>query len=47
MISEDYVNGRPILDTHRGALLEERLYHADGQILDEVYEYGSFLQSRM
>jgi predicted CXXCH cytochrome family protein len=23
------------------------LYHADGQILDEVFEYGSFLQSRM
>ena len=23
------------------------LYHADGQILDEVYEYGSFLQSKM
>jgi predicted CXXCH cytochrome family protein len=29
------------------SLLEEGLYHADGQILDEVYEYGSFLQSRM
>jgi len=27
-------------------LLEGR-YHADGQILDEVYEAGSFLQSRM
>jgi hypothetical protein len=25
----------------------ERLYHADGQILGEVYEYGSFLQSKM
>ena len=24
-----------------------RLYHADGQIDGEVYEYGSFLQSRM
>ena len=29
------------------ALLDDGLYHADGQILDEVYEYGSFLQSRM
>ena len=27
--------------------LDEGLYHADGQILDEVYVYGSFLQSRM
>jgi doubled CXXCH motif protein len=29
------------------ALLEDRLYHVDGQIRDEVYEYGSFLQSKM
>ncbi|MGH9334539.1 MAG: tetratricopeptide repeat protein, partial [Vicinamibacteria bacterium] len=42
-----YVHGRPLLDTHRPALLEERLYFADGQIEDEVYEYGSFLQSKM
>jgi tetratricopeptide (TPR) repeat protein len=27
--------------------LRQGLYHADGQILDEVYVYGSFLQSRM
>ena len=27
--------------------LLEGLYHADGQILEEVYETGSFLQSRM
>lgn len=47
MLSEDYEFGRPLLDTHRLALLEEGLYHADGQILDEVYVYGSFLQSAM
>jgi len=29
------------------ALLDENLYFADGQILDEVYVYGSFLQSKM
>jgi Flp pilus assembly protein TadD len=39
--------GAPFLDHYRPALLEEGLYHADGQIQDEVYEYGSFLQSRM
>jgi tetratricopeptide (TPR) repeat protein len=39
--------GAPFLDTHRPALLEEGLYEADGQIRDEVYEYGSFVQSRM
>jgi hypothetical protein len=27
--------------------LQSGLYHADGQIDGEVYEYGSFLQSRM
>ena len=35
------------LDTHRPALLLPGLYHADGQIQDEVYVYGSFLQSKM
>jgi tetratricopeptide (TPR) repeat protein len=27
--------------------LDQGLYHADGQILDEVYVYGSFVQSKM
>ncbi len=45
--SEDYVHGRPLGDTHRVALLADRLYYSDGQIRDEVYEYGSFLQSKM
>jgi predicted CXXCH cytochrome family protein len=40
-------HGRPLGDTHRVALLDDRLYHSDGQIRDEVYEYGSFLQSKM
>ena len=47
VIDERYVHGRPLLDTHRPALLDRELYHADGQILGEVYEYGSFLQSKM
>lgn len=34
-------------DAYTLALLRPGLYHADGQILDEVYVYGSFLQSRM
>jgi tetratricopeptide (TPR) repeat protein len=37
----------PLGDSHRLALLDTGLYHADGQIQGEVYEYGSFLQSRM
>ncbi len=47
VVSDEYVHGRPLMDTHRLALLEDSLYHADGQILDEVYVYGSFLQSKM
>ena len=43
----DYVHGEPILDTHRVSLLDGALYYPDGQILDEVYVYGSFLQSKM
>jgi predicted CXXCH cytochrome family protein len=46
-IVEPYAPGRPFLDTHMPALLNADLYHADGQILGEVYEYGSFVQSRM
>jgi len=39
--------GRPFLDAYRPALLESGLYHVDGQMRGEVYNYGSFLQSRM
>jgi tetratricopeptide (TPR) repeat protein len=46
-IFEENVPGHPLLDTHKPALLDELLYFADGQQKDEVYEYGSFLQSRM
>ncbi|MEC3907626.1 tetratricopeptide repeat protein [Tamlana sp. 2201CG12-4] len=36
-----------MLDHYFPQLLEQNLYHADGQILDEVYVYGSFVQSKM
>jgi len=39
--------GDRFLDHFDPALLREGLYHADGQISDEVYVYGSFLQSKM
>ena len=47
VISSSYEYGRLLADTHLPALLDEGLYYADGQIDDEVYVYGSFLQSRM
>ncbi len=39
--------GTPYHDGYSLALLRPGLYHADGQILDEVYVLGSFLQSKM
>lgn len=36
-----------IHDSYIVSLLEPGLYHADGQINDEVYVYGSFIQSKM
>jgi predicted CXXCH cytochrome family protein len=47
VIHDDYKHEAPFLDSYRLSLLEENLYHADGQINDEVYVYGSFLQSKM
>ena len=47
VIAPEYRYGEPLADTHLPALLEEPLYFADGQIREEVYVYGSFLQSRM
>jgi predicted CXXCH cytochrome family protein len=41
------IPGTPFHDSYRLALLRDGLYHADGQIRDEVYVYGSFLQSKM
>ena len=46
-ISDDYVHGKSPLDTHRLALLDDNLYWNDGQMRDEVYNWGSFAQSRM
>ncbi len=46
-LTATYAYGRPFLDDFRLTLLNEGLYHADGQNMDEVYVYGSFLQSKM
>jgi tetratricopeptide (TPR) repeat protein len=44
---DGHVPGQPFLMSYRPALLSAGLYRADGQMQDEVYNYGSFLQSRM
>jgi predicted CXXCH cytochrome family protein len=46
-IAEGFAAGDSFLDYFMPALLTPPLYHGDGQILDEVYVYGSFLQSKM
>jgi predicted CXXCH cytochrome family protein len=44
----DYDHRRSeLLDNQLPVLLSEGLYHPDGQILDEAFEYGSFVQSKM
>jgi tetratricopeptide (TPR) repeat protein len=44
----DYTHDEPdLLDSLLPRLLTEDLYFADGQILEEVYVYGSFTQSKM
>jgi len=39
--------GSQFLDHYNPSLLQPPLYHIDGQINEEVYVYGSFLQSKM
>jgi predicted CXXCH cytochrome family protein len=46
-ISEAFVPGKPLSDSHHVSLLANGLYQPDGQMLDEVYNYGSFKQSKM
>jgi Tfp pilus assembly protein PilF len=44
----DYTHAEPdLLDSLLPSLLTEELYFTDGQILEEVYVYGSFTQSKM
>lgn len=44
---EEAQPGQSFYANYLPSLLEEGLYFADGQIDGEVFEYGSFLQSRM
>lgn len=46
-IADGYTAGKPFLDYYRPALLTSPLYYADGQQRGEVYDWGSFLQSKM
>lgn len=46
-LTDAHAAGQPFTDTFRPASIEPGLYHPDGQQHDEVYTWGSFVQSRM
>ena len=46
-IADGYVAGRPLFEFYTPLLMMPELYFPDGQQRDEVYTYGSFLQSKM
>ncbi len=46
VVAEGWEAGADYHDHYQLQLLHDGLYHADGQILDEVYVAGSFLQSK-
>ena len=45
-ITERWVHGEPFLDHFMPELLRPGSYDADGQMQGEVYDWGSFLESR-
>ncbi len=47
VMDQRFVAGAHYHDFFNLELLQEHTYYPDGQIKDEVYEYGSFLQSKM
>lgn len=42
-----YTAGKSFHDTHLPSIISDRLYHHDGQVDEEVYVYGSYIQSKM
>lgn len=46
-IHGNYAAGERLHDFYATELLRDQIYHPDGQILHEDYEYGSFTQSKM
>lgn len=47
ILKENFTPGDAFMDHYQPSLLTEFLYHSDGQIKDEVFVYGSFIQSKM
>jgi len=47
LLQPDYHAGHSFLDGFSPSVLRDNLYYPDGQINEEVYVYGSFVQSKM
>ncbi|MFP6600899.1 MAG: multiheme c-type cytochrome, partial [Pirellulaceae bacterium] len=47
IVHPDFRPGKGLYNYYANELLRPETYHADGQIMDEVYVYGSFVQSKM
>ncbi|QDV68315.1 photosystem I assembly protein Ycf3 [Rosistilla carotiformis] len=47
VLKSGFQPGQRFCDFYEPELLQESTYHANGEILDEVYVYGSFIQSKM
>lgn len=47
LMGTDFIHGQKYADHYQLETLRDGLYFADGQFLDEVYEMGSFTQSKM
>ncbi len=47
LLAEGRESDPTFLNHHRPAMLTQGLYHADGQIQDEVFVWGSYTQSKM
>ncbi len=47
LVKSDYVYGKDFMDHYVPELLREPYYYPDGQIKEEVFVYGSFIQSKM
>ena len=47
LLEDNFHAGQPFLDSYAPSVLTDQLYHHDGQVDEEVYVYGSFVQSKM
>lgn len=46
-VSENDAHGRSLYDDFMPELIRQGIYYADGQVLEEDYVFGSFIQSKM